>query len=251
MIAVKDSQCHSVMFPLNVQFHSTPRFIENGASNNNYGNFNLANHVGDDPSAVKANRQLLMGHYSLPSSPKWLDQCHSNICVNVDEKCSLTADASISQLPGVMCAVLTADCLPVFLSRKNGSAVGIVHVGWRGLVGGVIESTIEMLNSEKGELLAHLGPGISQSAFEVGAEVREVFVAKNSEFESAFIQSNDKYKLDLYGAATVVLERCGVQSITGGTHCTYFEKKRYFSYRRDGERSGRMAHLIWMEAVTK
>ena len=234
------------MFPANVKFLSTPRFIENGASNNNYANFNLANHVGDKPSAVLANRQLLVDHYALPAEPKWLDQSHSNICVNVDSPYSLKADASISQTPGVVCAVLTADCLPVFLCKKDGSAVGVVHTGWRGLLGGVIESSIEALDANKAEILAHLGPGISQNSFEVGAEVRQAFVDSNPDFASTFIQCNNKYMFDLYNAARIVLTAYGVESITGGTNCTYSEKNHYFSYRRDGERSGRMAHLIWI-----
>ena len=193
-----------------------------------------------------ANRQLLVRHYNLPTEPKWLDQCHSNVCVNVDSPYSLRADASISQTPGVVCAVLTADCLPVFLCRKDGSTVGVVHAGWRGLLGGVIESSIKALDASKGEILAHLGPGISQDAFEVGGEVREAFVDSNPDFESAFIQNNNKYRLDLYNAARTVLLAQGVKSITGGTHCTYSEKNQYFSFRRDGNGSGRMAHLIWI-----
>lgn len=234
------------MFPVNVKFLSTPRFIENGASNNNYGNFNLANHVGDEPSAVLANRQLLINHYDLPAEPKWLDQCHSNICVNVGSPYSLKADASISQTPGVVCAVLTADCLPVFLCKKDGSAVGVIHAGWRGLLGGVIEASIEALDPNKGEILAHLGPGISQNAFEVGAEVREAFVDSHAGYASAFIRCNNKYMFDLYAVARTALVAHGVESITGGDRCTYSEKNQYFSYRRDGEVSGRMAHLIWM-----
>jgi hypothetical protein len=234
------------MFPANVKFLSTPRFIENGASNNNYGNFNLADHVGDKLNAVSANRQLLVSHYNLPAEPKWLDQCHSNICVNVDLSYPLKADASISQTAGVVCAVLTADCLPIFLCKKDGSAVGVVHAGWRGLLDGVIESSVKALDVSGSEVLAHLGPGISQNAFEVGVEVREAFVDSNPDFESAFIRHNNKYMFDLYDAARAVLMAQGVELITGGTNCTYSEKNQYFSYRRDGERTGRMAHLIWM-----
>ncbi|MCS5592806.1 MAG: peptidoglycan editing factor PgeF [Gammaproteobacteria bacterium] len=234
------------MFPVNVKFLSTPRFIENGASDNNYGNFNLANHVGDEPSAVLANRQLLINHYNLPAEPKWLDQCHSNICVNVDSPYSLKADASTSQTPGVVCAVLTADCLPVFLCKKNGSAVGVIHAGWRGLLDGVIEASIEALDANKGEILAHLGPGISQNAFEVGTEVRAAFIDSHAGYENAFTRCNNKYMFDLYAVARTALAAHGVESITGGDCCTYSEKNQYFSYRRDGKVSGRMAHLIWM-----
>jgi len=238
-----------VIFPENVQFLSTPRLIKNGASNNNYKNFNLANHVGDEPSAVLANRQLLVNHYNLPSEPKWLDQYHSNICVSIDSPDSsylIKADSCITQTPGVVCAVLTADCLPVFLCKKDGSAVGIVHAGWRGLLSGVIESCMNAMDVNKGEILAHLGPTISQKAFEVGAEVRELFVDSHSGFENTFIQHNNKYMMDLYAAARIVLNDYGVISITGGEQCTYSEQEKYYSYRRDGEKSGRMAHLIWM-----
>jgi YfiH family protein len=234
------------MFPANVKFPSTTRLIENGASKYNYTNFNLANHVGDEPSAVLANRQLLVNHYKLPNEPKWLNQCHTNICVNVDSPYSLKADASISQTPGVVCAVLTADCLPIFLCKKDGHAVGVVHAGWRGLLGGVIESSINALDASEAEILAHLGPAISQNAFEVGAEVRQAFVDISSDFDCTFIQRNNKFMFDLYAAARIVLIGHGVKSITGGEHCTYSEKEKYYSYRRDGEKSGRMAHLIWI-----
>ncbi len=234
------------MFPPNVKFLSTPRWIAGGESKNPYDNFNLANHVGDKPSAVIANRQLLINHYNLPTEPKWLDQYHSNICVNVDSEYPIRADASFSETPGIVCAVMTADCLPIFLTRKDGSAVAVVHAGWRGLIAGVIESSVEKIATADQELLAHFGPAISQAAFKVGAEVFEAFVEKNLEFAKAFAPSNNKYRLDLYEAGRIVLQACGVSSITGGDVCTFSQKQRYYSYRRDGEKSGRMAHLIWM-----
>ena len=236
-----------MMFPDNVKFISTPRYIEGGAGADCFGNFNLALHVGDEPGAVSANRELLEKHYKLPSSPQWIDQTHSSVCIRLDSKSSSTeADASYSRTSGMVCAVLTADCMPVFVCDKRGTIVGIAHAGWRGLVGGVIESLIEEMNVEGSELLVHLGPAISQSAYEVGSEVKTQFLDRNSIFERSFIERNGKLYLDLYDGAKVILEGYGITSISGGDCCTYENSKQFFSFRRDGTCSGRMAHLIWM-----
>jgi hypothetical protein len=235
------------MFPDNVKFISTPRFIEGGAGEDCFGNFNLALHVGDEPFAVSANRELLEKYYKLPSSPKWINQTHSSVCIKADSKfSSAEADASYSWTSGVVCGVLTADCMPVFICDKRGTVVGIAHAGWRGLVDGVIESLIEEMNVTGSELLVHLGPAISQSAYEVGIEVKTQYLDRNLIFERSFIEKNGKYYLDLYDAAKVILEGYGITSISGGDCCTYEDSKQFFSYRRDGECSGRMAHLIWM-----
>ena len=235
------------MFPDNIKFISTPRYIEGGAGADCFGNFNLALHVGDEPSAVSANRELLEKHYKLPTSPQWINQTHSSVCIRLDSKFSSSeADASYSRTSGVVCGVLTADCMPVFVCDKRGTIVGIAHAGWRGLVGGVIESLIEEMNVEGSELLVHLGPAISQSAYEVGSEVKTQFLDRNSIFERSFIEKNGKYYLDLYDGAKVILEGYGITSISGGDCCTYEDSKQFFSFRRDGTCSGRMAHLIWM-----
>ena len=235
------------MFPDNVKFISTPRFIEGGAGADCFGNFNLALHVGDESSAVRANRELLEKHYKLPSSPQWINQTHSNVCIRLDSKLSSAeADASYSRTSGVVCGVLTADCMPVFICDKRGMVVGIAHAGWRGLVGGVIESLVEEMKVEGSELLVHLGPAISQSAYEVGSEVKTQFLDSNPIFERSFIKKNGKHYLDLYDGAKVILEGYGITSISGGDCCTYEDSKQFFSFRRDGECSGRMAHLIWM-----
>ena len=234
------------MFPNNVKFISTPRFIEGGAGTDCFRNFNLASHVGDEWNAVKANREFLKKHYKLPSSPKWVNQTHSSVCVRVDSKfSSASADASYSRTSGVVCGVLTADCMPVFICDKQGTVVGIAHAGWRGLVGGVIESLIKEINVAGSELLVHLGPAISQSAYEVGMEVKTQYLDRNSIFKRSFIEKNGKHYLDLYDAAKVILEGYGITSISGGNCCTYKDSNQFFSYRRDGECSGRMANLIW------
>jgi len=235
-------------FPNNVKLLSTPRLLEGGSSKGNFENFNLALHVNDNQGAVLANRELLLTHYNLPSKPVWINQIHSNLSVDADLLSSIVdADASYSKKPGTVCGVLTADCLPIFVSNKNGTIVGVAHAGWRGLVDGIIESLIESFDCNGKDLLVHLGPAISQLSFEVGSEVKSQYLSTNKNFENCFTNLNNKYYLDLYDAARVVLKSFGVTSISGGDRCTFKESDQYFSYRRDGKCSGRMAHLIWME----
>ena len=236
-------------FPSNIKLLSTPRLIDGGHSKGNFANFNLALHVGDEQASVLANRALLSKHYNLPSAPIWINQTHSKISVNADSISSIVnADASYSKKLGTVCGVLTADCLPVFVSNREGTAVGIAHAGWRGLVDGIIESLIESLDCNGEDLIVHLGPAISQLSFEVGSEVKSQYLSKNKNFENCFSYLNNKYSLDLYEAARVTLKSLGISSISGGDRCTYKESDQYFSYRRDGKSSGRMAHLIWMES---
>ena len=236
------------VFPDNIKLLSTPRFLEGGSSKGNFGSFNLALHVNDEKNAVFSNRALLLKHYNLPSAPVWINQTHSNLSIDADSVSSMVdADASYSKKLGTVCGVLTADCLPIFICNKEGTAVGIAHAGWRGLVDGVIESLIESLDCNGEDLIAHLGPAISQLSFEVDGEVKSQYLSKNKNFKNCFAYLNNKYYLDLYDAARVVLKSFGVTSISGGDRCTYNESDHYFSYRRDGKYSGRMAHLIWME----
>ena len=238
------------LFPSNVKLLSTSRFLVGGRSKNNFANFNLALHVNDEKNAVEANRDLLLSQYNLPSAPVWINQVHSNISVDADLISSVTqADASYSKKIGTVCGILTADCLPIFVSNKAGTSVGIAHAGWRGLVGGIIESLIESFNCDWDDLIVHLGPAISQLSFEVGDEVKTQYLSKNENFESCFSPVNDKYYLDLYEAARIVLGGFNVSSISGGNKCTYGQSDQYFSYRRDGKCSGRMAHLIWIEST--
>ena len=237
-----------IFFPSNVKLLSTPRFLDGGNSQGDFKNFNLALHVNDNENAALLNRLLLVDHYNLPSQPKWINQTHSKICVDADEIVSVVnADASYSKKNGTVCAILTADCLPVFVSNKEGTVVGIAHAGWRGLADGVIESLIDSFKYKGEDLVAHLGPAISQLSFEIGGEVKSKYLDKSILFESCFTILNGKHYLDLYHAARVILRGYGINAISGGEHCTYKESDQYFSYRRDGINSGRMAHLIWME----
>ena len=235
-------------FPNNIKFLSTPRILHGGSSKGNFDNFNLALHVGDQQDAVLANRDLLLSHYNLPSRPIWINQMHSKTSVDADLISSIVdADASYSKKPGTVCGVLTADCLPIFICNKEGTTVGIAHAGWRGLVDGIIESLIESFDCNGEDLIVHLGPAISQLSFGVGGEVKSQYLSKNKNFKNCFTYLNNKHYLDLYEAARVVLKSFGISSISGGSRCTYKESEQYFSYRRDGKCTGRMAHLIWME----
>ena len=235
-------------FPNNIKLLSTSRVLKGGRSKGNFDNFNLALHVNDEQGAVLENRDLLLSHYNLPSKPVWINQTHSNISVDADSISSIVdADASYSKKIGTVCGILTADCLPVFVTNKDGTTVGIAHAGWRGLVDGVIESLIESFDCNGKDLVVHLGPAISQLSFEVGSEVKSQYLSKNQNFENCFTNLNNKYYLDLYEAARVVLKSFGITSISGGDRCTFNESDQYFSYRRDGKCSGRMAHLIWID----
>ena len=234
-------------FPKNVKLLSTQRFVHGGRSSGNFDNFNLALHVNDNKENVLKNRNILKGQFNLPSAPVWINQIHSSNCVDAALTNEIIdADASYTSKVGIVCGIMTADCLPVFVSKKNGTMVGLAHAGWRGLVSGVIENLIHSFNSDGDNLIVHLGPAISKNYFEVGEDVMRLYLSKNINFERSFTVKNNKNYLDLYDAAKVILEGLKINSISGGDRCTFHESGNFFSYRRDGINSGRMAHLIWM-----
>ncbi len=209
-----------------------------------YDSFNLGMHVGDAHLAVARNRQSL--GFLMPSEPVWLEQVHGNVVVNADSaSCVPQADACIGR-HGV-CVVMTADCLPLLLCDKAGTVVGAVHAGWRGLAAGVIEATVAAMAVVPENMLVWLGPAISQSAFEVGDEVRAVFVSRDKNTAAAFMPgAPGKWLADIYLLARQRLQALGITQIYGGEHCTYRESDRFFSYRRDGI-TGRMGTFIWLE----
>ena len=235
-------------FPKNVQLVSTTRFFDENTRSclieSGYDNFNLALHVDDNPIQVNNNRALLVSKYHLPAKPKFLEQTHSDICLEASSTQCL-GDAVVTREKGVVCCVMTADCLPIFISNHSGTQVAVAHTGWKGVLNGIIEATIAKFNQQ--DLLVHFGPAISQENFEVGQDVFDQFVNKSQTLEKAFIPFKDKYKLDIYQAASIILNDLGVKNISGGDQCTFAQADQYFSYRRDGAQSGRMAHLIWME----
>ncbi len=212
-----------------------------------YDSFNLAAHTGDDPAHVARNRQLLMASFQLPGEPMWLQQVHGNRVIRTDPAGTNEADGCWTDTAGQVCAVMTADCLPVFLCTRDGSKVAVAHAGWRGLAVGVIKASVKALSSEPGEILAWLGPAIGPDAFEVGDEVRQTFVGNYPENVTAFKQKDgDRWLCDIYALARIELNQLGVRSISGGQFCTFSDSERFFSFRRDGQ-TGRMASLIWFD----
>lgn len=230
--------------PANVRALSTTR--SGGCSPAPYDAFNLGGHVGDEPALVAANRAALRAE--LPDEPCWLNQVHGTAVVDVAEYAGVPdADAAVSRVPGKVCAVMTADCLPVLLCDRAGTVIAAAHAGWRGLVDGVIEATVQKMAVPPSEVLAWLGPAIGPQAFEVGDEVRAAFMAVDPAADAAFRPGArpGKWLADIYLLARQRLARLGVTAVYGGDACTVTEKDRFFSYRRDG-RTGRMASLIWL-----
>jgi hypothetical protein len=218
-----------------------------GVSRAPYDSFNLAAHVGDDPAAVRVNRARLRSALALPAEPLWLRQVHGVAVVDAARAgTEPEADGAFAAQPGAVCAVLTADCLPVLLCNRDGTKVAALHAGWRGLAGGVLEAGVKALGIPGHELLAWLGPAIGPQAFEVGPEVRAAFMEHDSRAAQAFAAGRDgKYLADIYQLARQRLQRLGVAAVYGGGFCTVSERARFYSYRRDGA-SGRMASLIWL-----
>jgi YfiH family protein len=230
-----------------------------------YESLNLGDHVGDNPEAVTANRALLRETLELPAEPLWLEQVHGIEVVDASQMPPLPqvgerggvrgmnafcpqADAAFTHAANVVCAVMTADCLPVLLCDEVGCVVAASHAGWRGLADGVIEATVGRMGISAGKLLAWLGPAIGPSAFEVGEEVRDRFLKLDAAAAEAFRPSpNGRWLADLYQLARLRLQRLGVERVYGGHWCTYRDPERFYSYRRDGI-TGRMASLIWLDA---
>lgn len=223
-----------------------------GHSTGPYRSMNPADHVGDDPAAVRANRSTLQQVLHLPAAPCWLQQVHGTTVIDAAAATAAgavpVADAACSAQPGVVCAVLTADCLPVILCDRDGRQVAALHAGWRGLVAGVIERTIEVMQLPGEALLAWLGPAIGPAAYQVGDEVREAFLKHDKQAQVAFQPDPEgRWKADLYRLARQRLAECDVTAVYGGDACSFSDAERFYSYRRDGV-TGRMATLIWLQA---
>ncbi len=222
-----------------------------------YASLNLGDHVGDAPEAVAANRARVRA--AVGAEPVWMQQVHGTRVIDAgsfrtsrEDACAVaapTADAAFARLPGAVCTVMTADCLPVLFCDDAASVVAVAHAGWRGLLAGVLEATIAATGVEGRQLMAYLGPAIGPTAFEVGDEVRSAFVAADARAASAFAanpQAPGKWFADLYLLARERLAGRGVERVCGGSLCTFADADRFFSYRRDG-RTGRMAAMIWLD----
>lgn len=232
--------------PPGVQAYTTTR--QGGHSTGPWASFNLGARCGDQPDAVEANRRLLA--LDLPDRPAWLHQVHGTqvtyLAAAGPARIEPEADAAWTDQPGVVCAVLTADCLPVVLTDRAGTRVAVAHAGWRGLCHGVLEATVAALQVDPCDLLAWLGPAIGQAAFEVGPEVREAFVVRDAPAAAAFRPGRaDRWHADLNRLARQRLGALGLTSVFGGHWCTYDQADQFFSFRRDGT-TGRMATVAWI-----
>lgn len=212
-----------------------------------FNGFNLAAHVGDDPEAVRLNRRLLSRDLQLPGEPLWLEQTHSNRVIQVPGADTLQTDAVVTDRPGIVCAVLTADCVPVLLCGHDGRQIAAVHVGWRGFSKAILDNTLDKMGREPAQLLAWLGPHISGEAYEVGEDVHEACLAYLPEGDMAFsMNPRGRLQCSLDSLITLALQRRGVTRISHAGRCTYTEPEAFYSYRRE-PRTGRMASLIWMD----
>ncbi|WP_048811644.1 MULTISPECIES: peptidoglycan editing factor PgeF [Methylobacillus] len=230
--------------PANVRALQTTR--SGGVSKAPYNSLNLGMHVGDVALDVAANRQRLNRY--VPTEPVWLNQVHGITVIDAGTaSCVPDADAAYARTRHTVCAVMTADCLPVLICDKAGTIVSAVHAGWRSLLDGVIEETVAEMDKPGSDLLAWLGPAIGPDAFEVGDEVRRAFIARDAKAEQAFRPASaGKWLGDIFQLGRQRLANVGVSHIYGGGLCTYDDEERFFSFRRD-ESTGRMASLIWLE----
>ncbi|WP_299179858.1 peptidoglycan editing factor PgeF [uncultured Neptuniibacter sp.] len=233
--------------PIRVKAVTTTR--SGGFSTGGYAGLNLGDHVQDHPEIVSQNRALLLAELGLERQPQWLNQVHGTCLVKASDDGSVPeADACWSDEQGLACIVMTADCLPVFFADDQAKQVAVAHAGWRGLLDGVVEKTLEIF-ADPAKVHVWLGPAIGPDAFEVGPEVLDSFTRQMQQADSAFTPVPDtpeKYMADLYALARLKLEQQGVVHISGGDLCTYTDSERFYSYRRDGQ-TGRMASLIWIE----
>jgi polyphenol oxidase len=219
-----------------------------GVSTGAYESLNIATHVGDDSAAVIENRKRLRAKLSLPSEPVWLEQVHGTSVADLDLALPrLRCDAAVTHVADRVCAIQVADCMPVLFATGDGLRIGAAHAGWRGLAGGVLEATVAAMRCVPTRVSAWLGPCIGMEHFEVGDEVRDTFLEADAQATEAFERNaRGRWQCDLYALARRRLAALGIRDVHGGGWCTFAERERFFSYRRDGQ-CGRMAALIWRD----
>lgn len=229
--------------PTNIKALTTTR--ASGHSTAPFDSLNLGDHVGDSQQHVQQNRADLRSYLNLPSEPFWLKQTHTTKVLNISkiDTYAKSADGAFSSQHGRVCVVMTADCLPLFLCNRQGSKVAVIHAGWRGLADGIVEEGVRQFAEPAGNLLAWSGPSISQQYFEIGEEVRQELEGSDDAYRQS--DQKGKYYANLYKLVDQRLSKLGVEH-SWRDDCTYADKNRFFSYRRDGS-TGRMASLIWLE----
>lgn len=222
-----------------------------GVSPPPFDRFNLGLRCGDDPALAQRNRDLLGSWLALPSPPHWLRQVHGTRVLRFEAAPPAggdepEADAAVTSVPGIVLAILTADCLPVVFAARDGREVAAAHAGWRGLAAGMLEATVAAMRTPAKDVIAWLGPAAGPRAYEIGTEVREAFVAQDPGAAAAFTDTRPgHWRVDLYALARRRLAAAGVHAVHGGGLCTISDPVRFFSHRRDG-RSGRLATLAWI-----
>ena len=236
-------------WPLPPHVHAATTLRSGGVSVGGYANLNPASHVNDTPEHVLANRQIIREMLNLPSEPVWLQQVHGVQVVKADQVIEVqVADASFTDQAGIVCAVMTADCLPVLFCGDNGKVLAAAHAGWRGLQTGVIKNTL--LAMKCSQISVWLGPAIGPDNFEVGDDVLNAFVTQIPKAQNAFnAKSPGKWLANIYQLARLQLAEVGIDQVFGGEYCTVADPQRFYSYRRDGAATGRMASLIWRDAT--
>lgn len=227
-----------------------------GISRHPWDSLNLATHVNDNPYDVKKNRALLKESYALPNEPSWLEQVHSNDVVHLTPQNFqqvFKADAAYTTDSNIVCCVMTADCLPVLFTNKQATWVAAAHAGWKGIANGILKKVLSIYLKEVGgaldDIQVWIGPAISGNVYQVGQEVKGAFVQQDSVLEKAFTANDaDHYWLDSSYAAQLQLIESGItqQQISTEEFCTYEDSERFYSYRRDGVDTGRMASMIWI-----
>ena len=236
-----------------VAFTTTRR---GGFSSAHFGSLNLAEHVGDEAVLVRKNRDLLVSQTNLPGQPLWLNQTHSTRILDLQHQLPLTpqelqheqpqlaqdADGAVTSLRGLVCCVMTADCMPLFVCTRLGTKVGVIHAGWRGMADGIIEQAVAQLDESPEQIMAWAGPTISGSNFEIGNEVREQLGGSDRSYSES--PNQGKCFADLYRLAGERLKLLGIHSYGYEEICTYADKLRFFSHRRD-QSTGRMASIIY------
>lgn len=210
---------------------------------------NLNLKLGSDDLLI--NRQKLRAELNLPSEPFWLTQQHTDFVLELTKDTNLVepvADAAFTKEIGLVCAAMTADCVPILVCDIKGTEVAAIHAGWKGIAGGIIEQTIKAMDIDPNELLAWMGPAIGKNAFKVGLDFIDIFTKLNPDNKQAFTMDNNNYFADIFYLASQCLKNAGVTKIYGGEYCSFSEADLFFSYRREGDASGRMASLIWIES---
>ena len=226
----------------NVTAFTTTRF--GGYSIEPFSQNNLGLHVGDLEQAVLMNRKNTAHKFMLPNEPQWLEQIHSNQCIRIEDSTVRIADGVTTNMAKCVLVIMTADCLPILLCNRSGTEIAAVHAGWRGLVDGIIANTVNMMFDSPNNLVAWIGPAICVQCFEIGIEVRDLYLKKYNFLEQYFVLHDNQWFANLIDIAVCLLKQCGITVVYKSNICT-FEQQNFFSYRRDGV-TGRMGTFIWL-----